>query len=76
MNEEIRLGRLTRDQGIELVKQYDDSCSDEYINSFCNYIGISTEQFWEKVFASLNHDLFEIKFDGSISPKFKVGVGF
>jgi len=76
VNEEIRLGRLTRDQGIELVEKYDDSCSDEYINSFCSYINISTEQFWEKVFASLNRDLFEIKFDGSISPKFKVGVGF
>jgi N-acetyl sugar amidotransferase len=75
VNEEIRLGHLTRDQGIKLVEQYDDSCSKEYIESFCEYIDITIKQFWEKVYASINRDLFAIELDGSIKRKFKVGIG-
>ena len=75
VNEEIRLGHMTRERGVDLVEQYDDSCSDEYIESFCNYIDISVKQFWEKVYASINRDLFTIESDGTISRKFKVGVG-
>lgn len=75
VNEEIRLGRMTRDHGIELVEQYDDACSDEYIESFCAYIGISVEQFREKVLSSVNRELFAIGHDGAISRKFKVGAG-
>ena len=75
VNEEIRLSRITRERGIELVEQYDDACSDEYIESFCTYIGISVNQFWGKVHSSVNRDLFTIEHDGTISRKFKVGVG-
>jgi N-acetyl sugar amidotransferase len=75
VNEEIRLGHLTREQAIELVEQYDDSCSEKYIESFCRYIDISVKQFWEKVYASVNRDLFSIKSNGTISRKFKVGIG-
>ena len=74
-NEEIRQGRMTRAQGIELAEDYDDSCSDEYIESFCSYIDITVDQFWEQVHKSVNKDLFHIKADGSIRRKFKVGVG-
>ena len=75
VNEGIRLGRMTREEGIALVEQYDDSCSEEFIESFCRYIDISVKQFWEKVYASINRDLFTIESDGTISRKFKVGVG-
>ena len=74
-NEEIRIGRMTRENGITLVEKYDDSCSDEYIESFCNYIEITVSQFWEQVHKSVNKKLFEIKKDGSIVRKFKVGAG-
>jgi len=75
VNEEIRLGRMTREQGIGLVEKYDDACSDEYIESFCAYIGIAVEQFWEKVNSSVNQELFNVRDDGPITRKFKVGVG-
>ena len=75
VNEEIRLGRLARNKGIELVEQYDHSCSDEYIESFCSYISISVAQFWEKVFAATNRDLFRVSPDGTINRRFKVGIG-
>lgn len=75
VNEEIRLGRMTRAYGVGLVEQHDDACSDEYIESFCAYIGITIEQFWEKVYSSVNRDLFAIGHNGTINRKFKVGVG-
>jgi hypothetical protein len=75
VNEEIRLGRMTREQAIAVVEKYDDACSDEYIESFCDYIDISVDRFWEQVYASLNRDLFTLASNGTISRKFKVGVG-
>jgi N-acetyl sugar amidotransferase len=74
-NEEIRLGHMTRKRGIELVEQYDDACSNEYIESFCSYISISVKEFWEKVHASVNRELFTIERGGGIKRKFKVGIG-
>lgn len=74
-NEEIRLGRMSRDAGIQLVEHYDDACAPNYIESFSAYIGISVKDFWEKVHASVNRDLFDLGSDGRITRKFKVGVG-
>ncbi len=74
-NEEIRNGRMSREQAIGLVEKYDDSCSDEYIEDFCSYIEITVEEFWKQVHESVNKDLFTIESDGSIHRKYKVGVG-
>jgi len=75
VNEEIRLGRLTRDQGIELVTRYDDACAPGYIASFCDYIGIGIDDFWTHVRRSVNPALFSIDDSGCITRKYKVGVG-
>ncbi|WP_372763558.1 N-acetyl sugar amidotransferase [Litorivivens sp.] len=75
VNEEIRLGKISRTKGIELVEQYDACCSDEYIASFCDYIEISVGEFWEKVRAATNKTLFDIQPNGEIVPKFQVGFG-
>ncbi len=75
INEDIRNGRVSRDEGISVVKLYDDACSSKYIDSFCKYIGITVNQFWDQVHKSVNRELFDIKVDGSIVPKFKIGVG-
>lgn len=75
VNEEIRLGRMSRERGVQLVEQYDDACHDKYIESFCAFIDISVAQFWEQVHASLNRNLFTLESDGTIRRKFKVGVG-
>ena len=74
-NEEIRLGRMTRVEAIELVEQYDAACGDNYIQAFCDYIGLSVDKFWAKVHSSVNRQLFDIHSDGRITRKFKVGVG-
>lgn len=75
VNEEIRLGRMTRDYGINLVEKYDESCSDEYIQSFCEYLNISNKYFWKKVHQSVNRNLFTISRNGVIKRKYKVGFG-
>lgn len=43
---DLREGRITRNEAIELVKKYDGKCSEAYIEKFCDYIGISQEEFW------------------------------
>ena len=75
VNEEIRLGRMSRERGITLVEQYDDACSDEYIQSFCQYVGISQQHFWDKVHSTLNCELFDLDAQGHITRKFTAGVG-
>lgn len=75
VNEEIRLGRMSRVKGALLVEAYDDACSDEYIDSFCAYIDITKDQFWNQVLSVVNRELFEVCSDGSIRRKYKVGVG-
>lgn len=43
---DIRIGRITREEGIALVKSFDGLCSPKYVNDFCQYIGISPVEFW------------------------------
>ena len=74
-NEGIRHGSMTREEGIMLVDKYDDSCGDEYIESFCDYIEITVDQFWAQVRENVNTDLFSITPSGKIKKKFKVGKG-
>lgn len=75
VNEEIRLGRMTRDRGIELVERYDAACSPDYIASFSDYVGISVGEFWEQVHRSVNRELFDVTSQGEVVRRFQVGVG-
>ncbi len=74
VNEMIRLKTISRDEAIEIVDKYDGVCSDEYIKNFCEFIDISTTEFWKCVRSSVNTKLFEIT-DNKIIKKFKVGEG-
>jgi len=38
--------RLTRDEGLEKVKEYDGKCGDQFIKEFCDYIDITVDEFW------------------------------
>jgi N-acetyl sugar amidotransferase len=44
---DVRAGRLTRPQAIRLVKELDGKCSPKLIQEYCDWIGITPEQFWE-----------------------------
>jgi len=75
VNEEIRLGRMSREKGVDLVERFDDKCSSEYIASYCDYLEIGIETFWARVRQCCDTRLFEINDDGSIKRRFTVGVG-
>ena len=75
VNEEIRLGNISREQGVEIVKTYDGSFDDGYIERYAEYLSITTEKFWEEVRKSVNKELFQILPDGTVERKFIVGVG-
>lgn len=79
VNEMIRLGTITREEGIALCNKFDGACSDSYIDSFCEYIDITSDQFWKKVISVTNRDLFDVKPSNKerpiISKKFEVGTG-
>lgn len=44
---DLRESRISRLEAIRRVKKYDGKCASHYIENFCKYIEISTEQFWE-----------------------------
>jgi N-acetyl sugar amidotransferase len=75
VNEEIRLGRMTREQGIPLVERYDHACSPRYVARYCDYLGTSVDAFWRKVRAACDPRLFEIEGHAVPRPRFRVGVG-
>lgn len=75
VNEEIRLKRMTREEGINLIERFDGTCSDKYIKSFCDYIDISVEEFWRIVDSYVNRNLFEPDPLTRWKRKFKVGIG-
>lgn len=59
VSELIRYGRMSREEGFEMVKQYDGKCSADYIRRFCEYIGITAEEFWKVAESYRNRELFE-----------------
>jgi len=76
VSEDIRNKRLTRDQGIELIKKYDGKCSSKYIKSFSDFINITVDEFWLQVDKSVNSNLFRKKNTiGEYEPLFEVGKG-
>lgn len=54
----IRYGRMSRNEGLELVRKYDGKCSSEYIRRFCAYIDISEKEFWKTAESYRNKNIF------------------
>ncbi len=71
---DIREGRLTREEAIWYVEQYDGKCGQQYIEETCNYLSITQEEFWNVVDRYVNRQLFEKNSEGKWIPKFRVGV--
>lgn len=73
---DIREGRLTREDAIWYVKEYDGRCGEQYIEKVCDYLSITKEEFWIVVDKFVNENLFEKKGYGKYIPKFVVGTDF
>ena len=74
VNEEIRNGRMSRDEAIKIAEIYDGQCGDEIIERFCRYIEISIQEFWDVVRKYTNQDIFNCDKIGS-RPEKKFIVG-
>ena len=48
-SQEIRADKITREEGVNLVKQFDAEFPKKYFNEFLEYVGISKESFFETV---------------------------
>ena len=44
---DIRDGYITREEGVNLVRLYDEEFPQNHFSFFLNYIGISEDQYWE-----------------------------
>lgn len=73
---DIREGRLSREDAIWYVNEFDGKCGEHYIDYACEYLSITKKQFWDTVDKYVNKDLFEKNKDGKWIPKFKVGEDF
>jgi len=73
--EAIRSGYITRSEGITLVQAYDGKCSESTIRSFCDYIGLSSND-WARFFHSVvNRDLFSFSTHSTLPvPRFTIGT--
>lgn len=72
---DIREGRLSREEAIWYVNEYDGGYGQHYMDDACRYLGITEEEFWEVIDKYVNTDLFE-KVNGKWVPKFTVGVDY
>ncbi len=66
---EIRRGAMTRDQGLNLIGLYDNQAPVDHYDDYCEYYGITREQFKSAIDHFANKELFE-KIDGAWMPKF------
>lgn len=57
--EAIRLGMMTREEGVELVKKYDGKCSDKFVEIVYKYLGISKKRFWQVAESFRNKNIWE-----------------
>lgn len=64
IGEAISMQLMDRETGFELVRRYDGKCAPKYILKFCEYLGITKEQFWAVVDDYRNQDLFTQSSDG------------
>lgn len=73
---DIREGRLSREDAIWLVKEYDGGCAPHYIKKACEYMSITEEIFWDIVDRYVNKDLFYKESERVWIPKFTVGQDY
>lgn len=74
-NELIRNKKMSRDDAIDFVAKSDGVCSDRIVGSYCEYIGITLDEFWAEVNKITNPDIFEVRHGERPRPKFHIGVG-
>ena len=57
--QEIRNEKITREEGVALVKRYDTEFPNKYFQEFLDYIGISKDKFWKLIDAGRSPHLWK-----------------
>ena len=57
--QEIRTGKITREEGVTLVRRFDTEFPQKYFQEFLAYIGINEERFWDVVNRGRSPHLWE-----------------
>ncbi|SNB45046.1 N-acetyl sugar amidotransferase [Geobacter sp. DSM 9736] len=73
VNEEIRFGRMTREEGINLVTRYDGKISEKIIADYCRYLEISVEEFHRVVDSFTNEEIFQRDARGEWKLRYPIG---
>lgn len=55
---DIRADKITREEGIALVKEFDGLCADHFVKGYCDFLGMSVDEFWQIV-ESYRGDMWE-----------------
>jgi N-acetyl sugar amidotransferase len=59
--QEIRNQKITREEGIELVKKYDTEFPQKYFSDFLEYVQVEESRFWEIVYKNISDHHWEKK---------------
>ena len=59
--QEIRDGKITREEGVALVKKYDTEFPEKYLQEFLDYISIDRQTFHDTIDKFRNPNLWEKK---------------
>ncbi|MGE4398766.1 MAG: N-acetyl sugar amidotransferase [Campylobacterales bacterium] len=57
--QEIRNGKITREEGVYLVKKYDSELPTKYLGEILNYMDITEDKFWEIINKARSPHLWE-----------------
>ncbi|MEQ1760506.1 MAG: N-acetyl sugar amidotransferase [Vicinamibacterales bacterium] len=57
--EAVNAGTMRREEGLELVRQFDGRCDESFIRRFCAYLEITEDEFRDVAERFRNHDLWK-----------------
>ena len=57
--QEVRNGKISREEAVYLVQKYDDEFPEKYYREFLNYVGLNEDQFWQVVDENRSPHLWE-----------------
>jgi hypothetical protein len=60
-SQEIRNGKITRSEGVHLVRKFDEEFPEDYFQDFLTYIGLDERDFWETCDAFRSPHLWEMQ---------------
>jgi len=76
VNQNIRNGTISRENGVQMVVDFDGVCSDEIIDRYCNYVAVSVKDFWSITNRFVNRKIFAVKPHSRPTPLFQPGTDY